>query len=87
MNKEEETRILEEIERIEKEDLHHRKRITEVFNETGIEYASGGLALYNIHQGHDVHAFYMLSFSPVHLGSQDLSTKTIHVQGYPGMSN
>ena len=49
-----------------------------LFSEVGDDYRERGVAELDLHQSHDIHAFYRLSEDP---------TKVIHVQGYPGMSN
>lgn len=58
--------------------VNPREAISYIFNEIGENYEELGLARCEIHQGHDIHAFYHLLKSP---------SKVIHVQGYPGMSN
>lgn len=55
-----------------------RDKITALFEEVGKHYREKGLAESEVHQGHDVHAFYRLSQNPA---------RVIHVQGYPGMSS
>jgi len=54
-----------------------RKEITQLFQKVGDDYHRRGIAELELHQGHDVHAFYRLSHNP---------SKVIHVQGYAGMS-
>lgn len=54
-----------------------REKITQLFTEVGEHYKSKGTAELDLHQGHDVHAFYRLA--------QD-QQKVVHVQGYPGFS-
>ena len=67
-----------QIEEAEKYRELHREKITRLFQEVGERYAERGAAELNLHQGHDVHAFYRISKDP---------SKVIHVQGYPGMSS
>ena len=55
-----------------------RKAITQLFQEVGKNYLNRGVAELDLHQGHDVHAFYRLSGNP---------SKVVHVQGYAGMSS
>jgi len=55
-----------------------REAITQLFQAVGKDYSDRGVAQLELHQGHDIHAFYRLSKSP---------SKVIHVQGYPGMSS
>ncbi|KYK26712.1 hypothetical protein AYK26_07175 [Euryarchaeota archaeon SM23-78] len=55
-----------------------REEITSVFEEVGRHYKERGVVEPDIHQGHDVHAFYRLSKEP---------SQVIHVQGYPGLSD
>lgn len=55
-----------------------REKITQLLKEVGEDYESRDVATFNIHQGHDVHAFYRLPRNTENL---------VHVQGYPGMSN
>ncbi|MBI4020429.1 MAG: hypothetical protein HY367_03790 [Candidatus Aenigmarchaeota archaeon] len=54
-----------------------RENITRLFTNVGIDYIEAGIATFELHDGHDVHAFYRLIKEP---------GKVIHVQGYPGMS-
>ena len=56
----------------------NREKITKVFSDVGVHYKEKGVADLDLHQGHDIHAFYRLC--------KDLS-KVIHVQGYPGLSS
>lgn len=53
-----------------------RTKITNLFQAVAEDYQNS--AELELHQGHDVHAFYRLQKDP---------TKVIHLQGYPGMSN
>ncbi len=55
-----------------------REKITILFKEVGVHYEVKGIAELDIHQSHDVHAFYRLIKN---------KSKVIHVQGYPGMSS
>lgn len=55
-----------------------RSKITALLQEVGDHYTESNVAELDLHQGHDVHAFYRLSADP---------SKVIHVQGYPGMSS
>ena len=55
-----------------------RDLITQLFQEVGKNYSNRGVAELELHQGHDVHAFYRLSHEP---------SKVIHLQGYPIMSS
>ena len=87
MSKEDELQIFAELARIEGEDTTYRERITAILEEIGAEYFAHGLAIPEVHQGHDVHAFYALMFHPVGPGDNDPRIKTVHIQGYPGMSN
>ncbi len=55
-----------------------REKITILFKEVGVHYEVKGLAELDLHQAHDIHAFYRLI---------EDNSKVIHVQGYPGMSS
>lgn len=55
-----------------------RNKITDLLTEIGEDYKKRELAIYKIHQGHDVHIFYRI------LPRQ--TKEVVHVQGYPGMS-
>lgn len=56
----------------------YREKISRVLSEVGAHYRERGVAELELHQGHDVHAFYRLTADP---------SRAIHVQGYPGMSS
>ncbi len=55
-----------------------RNKITGLLTEIGDDYKKREVAIYKIHQGHDVHAFYRI------LPRQ--TREVVHVQGYPRMS-
>ncbi|MBS3144742.1 hypothetical protein J4208_04110 [Candidatus Woesearchaeota archaeon] len=55
-----------------------QSRITALFQEVGEHYLRSNVATLDLHQIHDVHAFYRLIQDP---------TRVVHVQGYPGMSS
>ena len=55
-----------------------RPEITQLFEEVGRHYEDREVAELDLHQGHDVHAFYRLSADP---------SKVVHVQGYAWMSS
>ncbi|MDP3026777.1 MAG: hypothetical protein Q8N63_03645 [Nanoarchaeota archaeon] len=55
-----------------------RDKITDLLTEVGEDYKKREIAIYKIHQGNDVHAFYRI------LPRQ--TKEVVHVQGYPGMS-
>ena len=52
--------------------------VTDLLEKVGIDYRDRGLAEFELHHDHDVHAFYRLTSD---------SSRVIHVQGYPGMSS
>lgn len=56
----------------------YRGMITALLLDVGKHFQEWGVASLDLHQGHDVHAFYQLFHDP---------SKVIHVQGYPGMSS
>lgn len=59
--------------------MNCRERIVGLFTDVADDYRNAHLAETEIHAiGHDIHAFYRLTSD---------SSKVIHVQGYPGMSN
>ncbi len=55
-----------------------RNKITDLLTEVGEDYKKREVAVYKIHQGHDVHAFYRVL--------PRITREVVHVQGYPGMS-
>jgi len=55
-----------------------RNKITDLLTEVGEDYKKREVAIYKIHQGHDVHAFYRI------LPRQ--TKEVVHVHGYPCIS-
>lgn len=55
-----------------------RKEIKALFKEVGKHFEERDIASLELHESHDVHAFYRITKDP---------SKVIHVQGYPGLSS
>jgi hypothetical protein len=58
--------------------MDERRAIIQLFQEVGKHYYDRCVACFEVHDEHDVHAFYRLSSAP---------SKVVHVQGYPGLSS
>ncbi|MBW2982289.1 hypothetical protein KY343_05400 [Candidatus Woesearchaeota archaeon] len=71
--------LSKQISEAEKAREENRTRITAVLAEVGYRYEElRSVAVLEMYQGHDVHAFYILTSDP---------SRVVHVQAYPEMSS